>query len=262
MRIASRRQTLLVILFAGVFLAGCQTVRRTFDYREVHNEWNQAVAADNMESLKTPGSSTSGDAARGYENVAAKLDDQHISQLDDRLKPNAYALRAMAQWRLGRLHEARETALKGLNLPNVADSPRDRLVLKIVPALVIDAELVAKFQAAGGNVTEAEYNAVYSRDFGTAARMLKEAVANVDPATPDSIIAFVHAQRWRVLQNWKIVISRTGEPPPRDAEVRARARAAARSLLGQELNEEISGEERLVPAESDLRMALTAMVAT
>lgn len=259
MRIALRRRTVLTILLVGVFLAGCQTVTRTFDYRDVHDEWKRAVATDNVDALKTPGSLTSSDAARGYESVVAKLDDESIRHLDDRLKPNAYALRAMAQWRLGRLREARDTALKGLNLPNTAEAPRDRMVLRIVPALVIDAELVAKLNAGDSIVTEADYNATYAKDFGTAVRLLKEAVATADPATPESIVAFVHTQRWRILRNWKTAIARTGALPPGGADVRARAQAAARSQLGQDLNAEISAEERFVPAAGNLRQAMEAM---
>ena len=261
MRITLRRQTFSALLLVGIFLSGCQTVTRTFDYRNVHDEWNRAVATDNVEALKTPGASTSSDAARGYELVVAKLGDELISSLDDRLKPNAYALRAMAQWRLGRLREARDTALRGLSLPKVAEAPRDRMVLKIVPALVIDAELVARLNAGDAIVTEADYNATYAKDFGTAARLLKEAVATTDPATPESIVRFVHTQRWRVLRNWKTAIARTGDLPPKGADVRARAQAAAKSQLGQDLNAEISAEERFVPAADNLRQAMEAMAA-
>jgi hypothetical protein len=255
MRITIRRQTFLVILCASILLAGCAT----FNYRGVQDEFKQAVAADNVQTVKTPGTLPSSDAGRRYEDIAAKLDDEHIATLDDRLKPNAYALRAVAQWRSEKLHEARETALKGLKLPNVANCPRDHMVLKMIPALVIDAELVAKFKAAGSNVSEADYSATYSRDFATAAAMLKEAVAHVDPATPETIVSFVHLQRWRVLQNWRVVISGIGDAPPRGAEARARAQADAKSRLGQELVAEIRSEEQLVPADSGIRKAMEAI---
>jgi hypothetical protein len=89
-------------------------------------------------------------------------------------------------------------------LPNVANSPRDQIVLMMIPALVIDQQLVSKFKDDGGTVSEADYRDTYPKDFATALGMLKDAANKVQPGTPDSIIFYVHLQPWRVLRNWSV----------------------------------------------------------
>jgi hypothetical protein len=256
MRIILRSQTFLVVVWASVLLAGCTTLT----YRSIQDEFNKAVEADNVRTVEALGALTSSDAEHRYEDIAAKLDDRYISGLDDRFKPNAHALRAVAQWRSGRPQAARETALAGLKLSNVASSPRDRMVLAMIPAVVIDEELVAKFKAAGRSVSEADYNATYVKDFATAAAMLKEAAAHVDPATPETIVFYVHLQRWRVLQNWRVVISGIDGGRLSGADARDRAHADAKVRLGQDLIVEIKSEEQLVPADSPIRKAMEAIV--
>lgn len=173
--------------------------------------------------------------------------------------PNAHALRAVAQWRSGKLRAARETALAGLQLPNLANSPRDRLALAMIPAVIIDEELVSQFKAAGRSVSAADYQTTYAKDFATAAAMLKEATATVEPATPETVIFYVHLQRWRVLQNWRVVISGIDGGRPSGADARDRAHAEARETLGQDLLAEIKSEEQLVPADSPIRKAMEAI---
>jgi len=165
----------------------------------------------------------------------------------------------VSQWRCGKLADARASAEKGLGLSNVASSPRDQLVLMMMPALVIDAELVTKFKATGGQVTEAEYKATYPADFKTAADVLASAVSAAQPSTPESIVYYIHLQRWRVLQNWRIVISRIDPEAANGADARARARNDANQRLGQDLLAAIAAEEAAVPVDNPLRKAMDAM---
>jgi hypothetical protein len=251
----------LLFLCAALLLSGCF---ETLNYRHIQDDFNAAVAADNevstVPTADPVGVLTSGDAQQRYQEIAARLSDKDIDRLDKRLQPNAYALRAVAQWRCGKLIEARNSATKGLALDNVANSPRDQMVLKIIPALVIDKELVAKFRAAGRAVNEATYNITYPKDFATAAQILKDATNAAQPATPDAVIFYVHLQRWRVLQNWRVVISMIDGGAPRGAEARTRAQDGAKTLLGgQSLLTEISSEEALVPANDPIRKAMEAL---
>jgi hypothetical protein len=255
MRLTLRQVTFLVVLWAGAVLTGCTTL----DYRAIQDQFNKAVAADNVMTVEALGALTSSDAGQRYEDIDRKLDDRTISNLDDRIKPNAFALRAVSQWRCGKLHAARETAIAGLKLPNVTASPRDRLVLAMIPALVIDEELIAKFKAAGRSVSEVDYNSTYSKDFATAAAMLKESTVSVDPTTPEAIVFYVRMQRWRVLQNWRVVISRIDGGRLSGAEARDRAYVDAKTRLGQELLAEVKSEEQLVPLDSPIRKAMEAI---
>lgn len=255
MRIRATLWAALLVFFSVIILSGCSAL----DYRSVQDEFNRAVSADNVQTIEALGIVTSSGAVRYYADVDRKLDDGYIAQLDDGLKPNAYALRAVSQWRCFKLGPARETALTGLKLPNIASSPRDRMVLLMIPALVIDEELVSKFKAAGRNVNEADYMAMYPKDYANAAAMLREAAADISPATPEGIVFYIHMQRWRVLQNWRVVISGIDGGRLSGADARDRAYGDAKARLGQDLLNEIKGEEQVVPPENPIRRAMEAI---
>jgi hypothetical protein len=133
------------------------------------------------------------------------------------------------------------------------------MVLKMLPPVLIDAELGWKFTEAGRSVSEADYNETYAKHFATAAAMLKEAAVLAEPVTPESIVSYIHLQRWRVLLNWYVVISRIDSGQPSGADARNRARADAKAQLGQDLNAEINGEEQLVPADSPIRKTMETL---
>lgn len=253
----SRRvRPVALVLCAGLLLTGCTT----FEYRKVQEQFNKAVQADSVSATDIPlGAPTTGDAKSGYQEVISDLTKEPIDKLDDRLKPNAYAILAVAQWRTGALNAARDTAITGLKLPNVDSSPRDRMVLAMIPGVVIDQELVTKFDAANRDVSEADYNATYPRDFATAATTLKQAYTDVLPATPQSIVFYVHMQRWRTLQNWRVIISRIDGGRLSGADARERARVDAKQRLGQDLVVEIAAEEASVPANDPIRKAMAAV---
>jgi hypothetical protein len=238
-----RWQRLTLVACAAVALAGCPTL----NYRSIQDDFNAAVTVDNVRSVDAIGALTGAGAIERYCEIQAQLTDAYVEALDDRLEPNAYAIRAVAQWRCGKLAEARDSAAKGLQRPNVAGSPRDEMVLTMIPALVIDQELVAKFKANGATVSAAEYGAAYPRDFATAAELLKSATSGVQPGTPVSIIAYVHLHRWRVLTNWSIVISKIDGGAASGSDARNAARSEAQRLLGNRpLDAEIASEEQLV----------------
>jgi hypothetical protein len=100
---------------AALALAACASV----DYRDVQRDFGAAVLADNVRAADALGALTGSEAERLYGEVRARLTDERIRALDERLRPNAHALRAVAEWRTGRLAEARGTAQAGLQLPGV-----------------------------------------------------------------------------------------------------------------------------------------------
>jgi len=256
MRNAIRPFVLWACVFTAVSLSSC-----ILNYREIQNSFNAAVAADNVQSIDALGALTGSDSQQRYEEIVAKLSNDEIAKLDGRLQPNAYAIRAVSQWRTGKLTEARESAQKGLALPNVASSPRDKLVMTIIPALVIDAELVAKFKAGGSKVSDATYKEKYPADFETAAAILARASTAVAPGRPESSVYYVHLQRWRVLQNWKIIISRIDidAPAPPVEAVRAALADAKNRLGGMDLAQAIKDEENSVPVDNPLRKVMDAL---
>lgn len=240
-----------VLLWMTLLLVACSTL----SYRDIQRDFNAAVEADNIRSVEALGALTSSGAEQLYEGIRLRLTDGEISRLDDRLKPNAYAIRAVAEWRTGKLAEARGTAIAGLKLSNVAGSPRDQMVLEMIPALVIDEELVSRFRRAGMTVSKLEYDARYASDFATAASTLKDVGDAVLPSTPEAILYYVSLQRWRILQNWRVVISKIQEGP----EAREAAREDAGRRLGVPLLEEIKRIEESVPAGEPIRKAMEAL---
>jgi hypothetical protein len=241
----------LVIAWAIVITSGCATL----DYRNIQRDFNTAVMADNVRTAEALGALTSSGADRLYEDIRAKLTGERIAGLDERLRPNAYAIRAVAEWRSGRLAEARDTALTGLKLPNVAGSPRDEMVLGMIPALVIDEELVNQFRRDRGDFSKKLYDERYARDFATAAVTMARVSDKVRPATSESILYYVALQRWRILQNWRIVIAAIKD----GADARQDALQDAASRLGTPLVEEIQRIEDLVPPGEPIRKVMETL---
>ena len=237
----------IAALGGAAALGGCAT----FSYRDVQRDFNEAVQADNVGNVRTLEAlgALTGGAEGLYESVRQRLTTEAIGKLDARLQPNAFALRAIAEWRVGKLAEARATAQEGLRLSNVTGSPRDEMVLRMIPALVIDEQLVGRFRAAGQQVSKQEYDERYAQDFATASDVLKDVMAAARPATPDSILRYVVVQRWRVLQNWRIVISKIQDGPP----ARQAALQDASSRLGGDLPQEIEQLRGMVPPDDPLR---------
>jgi hypothetical protein len=240
----------LGILF---ILTGCAT----FDYPGVQRDFNSAVQADNVRTAEGLGALTSSNAEQLYEEVRTRLTDDQITKLDERLRPNAYALRAVSEWRTGKLGEARATAQTGLRLPNASASPRDEMVLRMIPALVIDAQLVTAFRQAGGKLSKQAYDRQYAADFGTAADAIKRVTATLNPAIPASIVYYAHLQRWRILEDWNVVISKIEDGQPARQAAREDAK---RRLGGVDLDAEIKAEEKLIPADDPLRKSIEALM--
>lgn len=236
---------------ALLFLSGCTT----FAYRNAQRDFNTAVQADNVRSVEALGALTASQSEPLYERVRARLTDRNIGHLDERLRPNAYAIRAVSEWRLGKLEDARNTAAAGLQLPNVGASPRDEIVLRIIPALVIDEQLVTQFRTAGFTVTKRDYDVTYAKDYATAAAVLGRAAASVKPSMPDSVVYYVALQRWRILQNWRVIISKIQD----GHDAREAARDEAAKALGAPLADEIKRVEDLVPPGDPLRKLMETL---
>ena len=241
----------LLLVWAIAIASGCATL----DYRDIQRDFNSAVMADNVRTAEALGALTSSGAEGLYEDIRAKLTDERIAALDERLRPNAYAIRAVSEWRSGRLAEARDTALTGLKLPNVASSPRDEMVLEMIPALVIDEELVSQFRRDRGDFSKKQYDERYARDFATAAVTMARVVNKVRPATSEAILYYVSLQRWRILQNWRIIIAAIKD----GADARQAALQDAASRLGGPLVEEILRIEDLVPPGDPIRKVMEAL---
>ena len=161
----------------------------------------------------------------------------------------------MSEWRLGKLEDARKTAATGLQLTNIGQSPRDEMVLRMIPALVIDEQLVGQFRAAGSAISKQTYDASYAKDYATAANVMGRVMSGVKPSMPETTMYYAAMQRWRILQNWRIVISKIQD----GADAREAARDDAANALEAPLADEIKRMEDLVPPGDPLRKLMEAL---
>jgi hypothetical protein len=171
------RSPVAACLLALVFAASC----RTFHVRDVQRQFNAAVAADNSQAAQGLGPIG---AMQLYEDVRAELPDATIAKLPARLQATAYAMRAVSEWRSGALVAARDSAARGLALPDVANNPRDRVMMQLIDPLVILDDVQGKFRKAGETVTLATYQRDYAADLKTAWNALGNLLASPDPALP------------------------------------------------------------------------------
>ena len=222
--------------------AGCPTLQ----YREIQRDFEQAVVADNRQLPPVADRSD-----QLYAEVAASLTAQYIEAQDEKLRANAWLLRSFSLWRSGALAEARASAQKGLSLNPVAGS-RDAVLLRLMPALVIDSEITASWTAVGRVTDPAQYSDRYERDFTTALQKLADALESVGPATPDSTTYYVEYQRWRIIQNWRDVIASIAE---REARVAAKERARAN---GEPLEQAAKNAKDAVPRGHFLHQQIVA----
>ncbi len=196
-----RRWTLTAVL--GLVLLGCPATLQVLDYRTIQSDFEQAVTADNAAGL----SALTGETR--YEQVIKELTGEYIGKLDPELQANAWMLRAVSEWRAGKLGAARASAEKGLGVLEVLGNPsslkRDQLILTMIPAQVVDSEAMAKWQAAGRK-SSVVLSDELATSFDTALVKLGEAAGLLDEVS-ESAANYYHYQRWRMLRNWAQVIT-------------------------------------------------------
>jgi hypothetical protein len=119
----------------------------TLQYRTVQSRFENAVRADN-ERFTLPFT----DVAGRYRAVAGELTPEYLARLDEKLRPNAWTLRAVAQWRAGEFTPSVASALESLaeitrqrpQSPQL-ENGRDSILLTRIPGLVEDSRLRQRF---------------------------------------------------------------------------------------------------------------------
>jgi hypothetical protein len=250
----------LLLIVALAVAAGCSTLQ----YRQVQSQFEDAVRADNERfgmPFTEPGSS--------YRAVAEQLTPDYIRQLDPKLRPNAWTLRSVSQWRAGDLAEAVASSLEGLaeinqlkqHAPQLENS-RDNIILTMLPGLVEDSRLRKRFLEMGSADVAEHYNNDYAGKFKTSIRALAEARVKKGPATPPEVNHYWALQCWRVLANWSYVI---GTLPNRDARISANTEADSfiRTALAEagladvsDLPKALTSAETLLPNEHPYRQLI------
>lgn len=214
----------IILALLTATLSGCSTL----SYRSLQSQFEDAVRADNERLPFT-------NASERYRAIAEELTPEFIARLDPTLRPNAWTLRAIAQWRSDDLAAALTSANLGLNeiarqsaaAPHATHS-RDSVILTMLPGLVEDTRLRNQFNQHGAEDVAGHYPD-YSSRFRTALRALSEARAKCNAATPPEVIAYWNYQCWRLLENWLFIISQL--PLDNQAEANSEADSFVRSIL-------------------------------
>jgi len=189
---------LLPLLFTGCKLV--ESTSGTLNYGKVQQQFSAAVQTDNA------GNSGSNPAAAStYEAVSRELTNSHIAKLDPKERPNAWMLRGFSEWRSGNLKAAATSAQNGLSAGPVKHS-RDMIVLTMLPALVIDAEVVKEWKGANQEFNAAQY-AEAERSYFTAVQKLDAAKSEFGDATPESTKNYFYYQKSRLFNNWQTIVN-------------------------------------------------------
>ena len=209
-------------ILIAFFLCSCVTL----DYRGMQARFEQAVQIDNGKSASAF-TETTVFTEPGYDDVLVQLTPEYIKDLDERLRSNALLLRAVSQWRTGKLKEARNSADMGLLDPHLQKQSRDHVLLLMIPGLVIDMENEKAWKETGKKYTPAQY-AAPEKNYFTVFDIFNKAEKAMGPATPPNTRHYLSYQRWRVIQGWRSVVNSivlgTGQPDEAE-QVKALARA-------------------------------------
>ena len=239
-----------VLARAGLSLlllsAGCGTV----EFRRVQADFETAVKADNAASV-----SPFTEVADSYAGVLGKLTPAYIAGIEPKLRPNAWMLRAVSAWRSRLPEVARESRRQGLADPNLTAHSRDAVILRLIPALLIDTDLEQRYRTAQGAVTSKDYWE-FAKDFATALGELESARREIADSTPDATRWYVEFQHWRILQNWRVTLAHL---PKEDIEARDRARDAAAKVVGEDLAAAADRHKRAIPAGHELSGLIGAL---
>lgn len=192
-------------------------------------------------------------APSGYQTVIRSLSTAGISKLEPRLRPTAWMMRAVSEWRTGQFINADSSSASGL----AADPPphsREQVLLTMIPALVIDSEIISTWKAAGMAYTPAQYAAVES-SYLKALRPLDAAQSIIDSTTPESVRYFYAYHKWRILFNWEtILISLSGDKAAVDQAI-SNIRP---HFDGHDLLDVADAVRQTVPAGDPLRVIMDA----
>jgi hypothetical protein len=237
--------TALVALVLAGLAAGCAT----FQYRALQRDFIEAARTDN-EAAVDPLAASAADTGAAYASIASALTPERIAGLDPKLRANAWVIRSYSQWRAGQYREAINSADSGLKAPGVG--PRDRVLLQLLPALVVDSEMTDRWIEKNRKLNEAEY-APFGKAYAEAYGELGKADDLVDASTAPSTRYYVAYQRWRILSNWSLVIASvdTMTSPARRA-----ALADAEKVVGGPLSRAADAARDRIPDGHPLRQLI------
>lgn len=188
----------LVLLF---LVPGCSTL----DYRSVQTAFKDAAADARGAGQENP--LTQGT----YQSVANQLTNGYIGKLDPKLQPNAWMLRSICEWELGKTTESRSSAEHGL-AAKPEDGSRDHVVLSMMEGLCAEKDIMILYGQKNKKFSQAEYftqlasDDPVERQYKTVINLLDRVKNTFSDSTPESTTYYYYYHRWRVVQNWREVV--------------------------------------------------------
>jgi hypothetical protein len=233
---------LLVLLLAMTAASGCGT--STNRLREAQESFNQAATAENelRFDVELPEGPVQDPVARnttiqnGYASALlslGKLEQQDVEQLkSDKLWGNVLALKALAQWKLGLLDQARQTAAEAQQAGADQLLPRDQALLAALPGLIKVDEAFTALQRVPAEPSPAQR----ATTLGNVQLLVSDALTAIDrgrvaggPAHPVQL--YLIQAELAALRNLQVAHERLGEGD--DRTLPAARRADAQRLLKQ-----------------------------
>lgn len=269
MRLTSLRSIALAVLIA-VAASGCVGGPvQTFQYRAIQADFMEAARADNVAGVDPLSASTVGAT---YPQIVDQLTPERIRDLDPRLHANAWVIRSYSQWRAAALGgpagkqltlDAVQSAQAGLQASGLQAGSRDQVLLTLLPALAIELEIAADWEADARTLTPDRYADAFAPRFGTAVTRLDAARLAASDATPADTRYYVAYQRWRIVHNWnRIIESISGPDGAATRTVRISARQSALAKLGapagMSMADHAAKISNDIPADHPLRSLIAA----
>lgn len=237
-----------------ITLAACTTL----DYRGIQAQFDTAVRIDNGRSVSAF-TKSSVFTESGFDEIISKLTPKYIGKLDERLRSNAYLLLAFSQWRIGQLIDAHNSAQAGLNETMLKDYSRDKVLLKMIPALVVDTEIEEKWKVQGKTATKEEYQN-HALNYMTIFKKFKNVKDEIGPSTPETVKYYLHYQKWRVAKMWSgVIYSIYAGTEEQKTLLQNKAFEEAKTFFGgKDLTDVANAERDAIPGNDGLRALIRA----
>jgi hypothetical protein len=214
--------TLVLLLLVTLAAAGCAGVNRL---REAQASFNEAAALENelrLEAGQQEGATIQAPLAQnttvqnGYASALLsleRLEARDVARLKrDKLWGNVLALRALAQWKLGLLDQARDTAREVQQAGAEQVHPRDRALLLALPGLIKTDEAFAALARLPGEPSAVERAATLKNVqtlVADAGESIDRGRATIDAAHP--VHVYLIQARLAALRNLQVAHERLGD---------------------------------------------------
>lgn len=205
-----RHLVLLCTTCLSLLLPACSDIAPSASFPGVRTQFERAFDTDLLFSGRISA------APSGYQSVLSFLSNDGIAKLEPAQRPTAWMMRAISEWRTGQYASASASAASGLAAKPDAHS-REEVLLRLIPALVTDSEILTAWKAAGMSYTTDQYLAAQTT-YLQALHAVDAAEAAIDKAiTPEATRSYFAYQKWRMLFNWEtLIVTLSGGKPASD----------------------------------------------